>query len=161
MATKKTPEGGKPTRGPGRPTIYTPELATEICRRLAAGQSLRKACEDPELPAKGTVLRWLTDPSIPVEFRDQYAQARAEQADLFAEEIVEIADGEDRVDAEGRLIEDAVAVQRDKLRVDARKWAASKIAPKKYGHKMEISTGASLEDALRQIAEKRGLARGD
>jgi hypothetical protein len=157
MASKKTPAGrkgaavtGKPKRPPGRPTLYTEELAVEICRRVAEGASLRALDADPGLPSDTTLLRWLEE--MP-EFRAQYARAKERLADRYAEDVIDIADDAGEED-------DTVAVQRAKLRVDARKWAAGKLAPKKYGNKLEIETGASLEDALRQIAEKRGLARG-
>ena len=91
------------------------------------------------MPDKSTVFRWLeNDP----KFRDQYARAREQQADHYAEEVVDIADedpatvfstegrGENAADIE-RV--DGAAVAHQRLRVDARKWYASKLAPKKYG----------------------------
>jgi hypothetical protein len=39
----------------GRPSIFTPELSEEICRRLADGESLRNICARPEMPAARTV----------------------------------------------------------------------------------------------------------
>lgn len=33
------------------------------------------------------------------------------------------------------------AVQRSKLRVDARKWVAAKLKPKKYGDKIDVTSG--------------------
>ena len=49
------------TRKPGRPTLYSDELAATICRRLAEGESLRKICANPTMPDKSTVLSWLFD----------------------------------------------------------------------------------------------------
>lgn len=65
-------------------------------------------------------------------FREQYTRARAVQADFIAEQIIDISDEK----AKGP--ED---YQRNKLRIDARKWYASKLAPKKYSDRTEI-TGA-------------------
>lgn len=129
-----------------RPSSFTQEQADEICRRLAEGESLRKICADESMPQKRTVLGWLDERE---DFRTQYARARAEQADHFAEEIVEIAD-EDPVsvfDTEkgegGQEVEvqrvDSAAVAHQRLRIDARKWFASKVAPKKYGEKLELA----------------------
>jgi len=42
----------------GRPTLYTEELAAEICRRLAGGESLRRICEDDHMPGASTVVDW-------------------------------------------------------------------------------------------------------
>jgi hypothetical protein len=137
----------------GRPSIYTAELAERICERVAAGDSLRTIDTTADLPAVTTIVRWLAERP---DFRAQYAHAKAVLADHFAEDVVGIPDAL-RPDADW---EPSALVQLAKLQVDARKWAAEKLAPRKYGNKLEIETGASLEDALRQIAEKRGLARG-
>lgn len=114
----------------GRPSDYTQEIADEICTRLANGESLRAICNsdrDDFMPAMGTVLRWVGEKP---EFRDQYARAREIQAESHADEIVTIADGDKFAEP------DAVGVARDRLRVDARKWVASKLLPKKYGDKV-------------------------
>jgi hypothetical protein len=98
----------------------TPEIAEELCERIALGESLRAICDDEHMPDKATVLRWLQSNS---EFRDQYARAREDQADTFADAIVAIADTEP---------DPNVA----RVRIDARKWAAGKLRPKVYGDKV-------------------------
>lgn len=82
---------------------------------------------------------------------EMYARARQERADLLADEIVDIADEEcttvkaskhgsaDDGEGETEVVFDAVAVARNKLRVDARKWVASKLKPRVYGDKLELS----------------------
>lgn len=120
----------------GRPSIYSQELADTICDRLADGESLRSICRDPAMPSKMTVWRWLD--SKP-DFCAQYARARELQAENFFEEIVEIADDGSR-DTYMKQNEDGSEypavdydhIQRSKLRVDARKWVAARMAPKKY-----------------------------
>src|SRR5260370_40206331 len=70
------------------------------------------------------------------DFRDQYARAREEQADKLFREIIEIADdasGDYVTTSDGKTIVDHENIQRSRLRVDARKWAAARLAPKKYG----------------------------
>lgn len=129
----------------GRPTDYMPELADLICERIANGESLRTICADESMPGKSTVFRWLATYS---DFGTKYAHAREEQADLYAESIVEIADelevqavyrGEDV-----KLDLSPSAVARNRLRVDARKWYASKLAPKKYGDKIAVGGADDL-----------------
>lgn len=124
----------------GRPTDYTQEIADEICIRLANGESLRAICasdRDDFIPAMGTVFRWLAAPENQ-SFREQYAMAREVQAETMADEIVSIADGSG-LDVEARVALSA----RDRLRVDSRKWVASKLLPKKYGDKItQEVTGA-------------------
>lgn len=114
----------------GRPSDFTPEIANEICERLINGESLRRICRDDGMPNASTVCRWLGQNE---EFRKQYAHAREVQADTYADEIVDIADGDVSEDADAAVAAQLAA--RDRLRVDARKWVASKLAPKKYGEK--------------------------
>lgn len=123
-----------------RPSIYSQELADTICKRLAEGESLRSICRDDAMPTKSTVCKWLFD-SDKRAFADQYARAREVQAELMAEEIVEISDDTSRDD-----IVDPLTLQvkpnnewlaRSRLRVDARKWVASKLLPKKYGDRVQ------------------------
>ena len=111
----------------GRPSKYTAKIGDEICERISEGESLRRICLTPSMPNKATVFRWLA--SDPV-FRDQYARARECQADVLADEIIDIADGK-RAQYEGGEAD----VQRDRLAVDARKWVASKLKAKVYGDK--------------------------
>jgi len=106
----------------GRPSKFTDTLAAEICRRLAEGESLRAICNDDKMPGLTTVRKWLAAESNE-EFRLQYARAREEQADFYADEMIEIADTTDDPN-------------KARLQIDARKWKASKLAPKKYGDKI-------------------------
>jgi len=75
----------------GRPTIYTEELATTICRRIAEGESLRSICADEAMPSASTICRWLLEPDKKT-FWEQYAHARNVQAELMFDELLEIAD---------------------------------------------------------------------
>lgn len=90
------------------------------------------------MPNIETVRRWILGDD---EFRVQYARARTVQAETYAEEIVEIADDSERdvtIDANGVPMVNSEVVARSKLRVDARKWVASKLLPKKYGERQII-----------------------
>ena len=130
----------------GRPSNYTDEIAASICERIADGESLRKICRDDAMPDKATVFRWLADDSR-TDFRDQYARAREAQADAMADEILEIADdgrNDKYTDEDGRERTDQDVIARSRLRVDARKWLASKMAPKKYGEKLAIGGDADM-----------------
>jgi len=112
----------KPKNKGGRPATYTTEIATEFCRLLALGNTLRSLCATDQFPAPQTIYDWIE--RYP-EFAEQYARARSQQADHYAEMIVDEAFGSHDASI-GRL------------RMDALKWAASKIAPKKYGDKIEV-----------------------
>jgi hypothetical protein len=127
-----------PKRSRGRPSIFDSETAKRICERIADGETLRQICSDPSMPAKTTVLRWLSRAEH-AEFRDQYARARELMGDSLAEEVIAIADddaGDVVSDGKGGSTLDWQNVQRSRLRVDARKWFASKVAPKRYGDRL-------------------------
>ena len=76
------------------------------------------------MPCVSAIINWLR---IHPEFVVQYTRAKDEQADALAEEMLDIADDEK---------ED---VNRSRLRVDTRKWIASRLKPKKYGEKLELA----------------------
>jgi hypothetical protein len=136
-----------------RPSTFSQSIADAICTRLADGESLRNICLDDNLPNISTVIRWLSDPDR-AEFCAQYMRAREAQADKLAEEILQIADdglNDTYVDEDGKTRTDHDVVARSRLRVDARKWLASKMAPKKYGDKIAVG-GADDLPAL-QIAK--------
>lgn len=142
LATKKpAPEKKAVARRVGAPSLYTPELALAICDHIANCVSLRAIAAMDGMPTVRTIMNWLADDSKP-EFMQQYLRAREAQADKMAEDILAIADEQSLTTEtdEAGVVEvkfDAVAVQRNRLRVDARKWLASKMAPKKYGDKVQ------------------------
>lgn len=133
---------------------FNPATCERICELISTGNSLRSICEKPGMPTMTTVLRWLADDDK-AEFRGQYVRAREAQADFMAEDILAIADEEctmvradkhgtkdDDGDGNTEVVFDPTAVARNRLRVDARKWLAAKMAPKKYGDKIEaVHTG--------------------
>jgi len=130
-----TPKASSPTGG--RPSLLTEKLAETICRRLGAGESLVAICKSEGMPHRWTVTRWLGEHEW---FRGKYARAREQQADFYADQIIEIADTE-------------TDPQKARNRIDARKWTASKLAPKVYGDKVEntIDVGATLGSLLGKL----------
>lgn len=167
---RKTPKHTK-TRKAGRPTLYTPALATLICARVMAGEPLRQILLLPGMPAhRDTVFGWLAE--YP-EFRESYTAAKQIQMDAFAEEIMDIADDSrnDWMERENArtgavttvLNEEAIA--RARLRIEARKWQMSKFAPKKFGDKVELKHSGHVDSAVtiseatrRDLMERRRVA---
>ena len=120
-----------------------------ICEQLAHGFSLRRICSDESMPGITTVYRWF---DAHPEFRKQYVRAREDQADTLADEIVAISDEQAEVVKEdGSTFDPDVA--RDRLRVDARKWVASKLKPGKYGDKLELGSDPSKPLLYKQIED--------
>lgn len=121
-----------------KPIEYSEEIAAEICERMIEGKGLLQICKDDDMPARGTVYRWLDGRQ---SFRDRYARAREAQMDYFAELIREIAfdeSGDIVIEQEGgksKAVANHAKVQRDRLKVDSLKWIASKLFGRQYGDK--------------------------
>jgi hypothetical protein len=113
----------------GRPSIYSQELADRICERLASGESLRSICRDDDMPSWPAISKWLSEKP---DFAAQYARAREDQAEAHADRIIEIADDE------------SIDAHHKRIMVDARKWVASKLKPKRYGDKAEVEHSGSV-----------------
>jgi len=111
----------------GRPTIYSKELGEKICKRMMKGESLKKISKDNKMPCRSTIHQWLLDKDKK-EFLDNYEAASDVRSEDKFDEIEEIADSKGDV-------------QRDRLKIDTRKWYLSKIMPKKYGEKIDITSG--------------------
>ena len=123
----------------GRPTKYSKELAEKICSEISTtSRGLVNICEDSGMPSTVTVYSWLNNDD---DFLNMYTHAREEQADLLADQIIEIADdssGDEQINPDtGAVSLNSEFAARSRLRVDARKWKASKLAPKKYGDRIQ------------------------
>lgn len=148
MADKKPTKAkaGKPKAKVGRPTDYSVELAALICERVATTTlGLERLCAaHDDLPSKFTVNLWRY--RYP-EFSTQYAMAKLTQADLLAEECLEIADDtsqDTKIDPEtGYEVCNTEFIARSRLRIDTRKWLAAKLLPKQYGTIAEDKKTAS------------------
>ena len=143
----------------GRPSDYTIETAQAICAGLALGKSLKRVTEADGMPSIASVYRWLAAQS---DFREMYARAKEDSADVLAEEIIDIADDgqNDTYIKKGRDGDDEEIVNHDhinrsRLRVDARKWVAAKLKPRKYGEKIqqEITGRLTIEQILDQASK--------
>lgn len=132
---------------------YSQEVVSEICRRIADGQSVNEIARDETMPAKSTIFLWLATHS---EFSDQYARAKEAQAEHMAEDILDIADNANNDwmlrhgDEDAGWQANGEHLQRSRLRIDSRKWLLSKLLPKKYGEKVEHQVGGSLQHEVIQ-----------
>ena len=124
---------------PRDPVRYSPELADEICQRLAAGEGLRQICRSPHMPDESSVRLWVEKDSA--GFAPQYARARERGYERWAEEILQIADA-DYTGPDGTT--DNALVQQARLRVDSRKWLLSKMLPHRYGDRLDVQNEGNL-----------------
>lgn len=144
--------------GMGRPSAYTPELAAEICERLAAGESLRAICRDDHMPSDFAVRNWAINDVD--GFSSRYTGARDLGLDVMADELLDIANTpvegvrrEESDDGVKEVREDMLGHR--KLQVDARKWYLSKLAPKKYGDRQAIELSGSVDIATTIAAARK------
>lgn len=117
----------------GRPSKCTPELTLAICKRIAEGESVRSIALDNEMPDASTIHRWVINDEQ--DFRKQYEEAKTIGLEVRAEEIENIA-------------ETMKDIQRAKLVVDTKKWNMSKVAPKRFGDKLDMTSGGDKVQPL-------------
>lgn len=124
-----------------RPSDYTPELGDLICDGISRKTPLARLCdEDDSLPSPRTVYRWLRTNR---EFCQNYTRAKEDQADYLVEEALTIADNAEIEPADKRI------------RVDTRKWIASRFNAKKYGDKQYIETKDTTEEVTDEDLNNR------
>lgn len=118
-----------------------------IINEMVNGESLVSIIsKNKDIPSIRTVFNWLNPESDyhDSEFLHNYARAQEIRAEREFEEIKTIADdqeGDVYMDANGIEQTNHNVINRSRLRVDARKWRISKMQPKKYGDKLDITTG--------------------
>lgn len=116
----------------GAPTKKTQKLIDELCEGIAIGKSARTMCTEVGISQR-VLWNWLNTDE---QFMQQYAKAKELSADVHFEAIIDIADDSSddvTVTEDGREVTNHEAIARSRLRVDARKWVAARLAPKKYG----------------------------
>lgn len=107
----------------GRPSDYNQEVVEDLLGKIAEGKSLRSICLSKDMPGIRTVFDWLDQHP---DFRTKYARAREIQGDVMDDMILTVAD---------QCTPETAAS--DRVKIDAYKWRASKLAPKKYGEKLQ------------------------
>lgn len=131
------------------------ELFKTICFKIAEGKSVREILKEDDMPSRDTFYKWLIDDT---ELSDQYARACEIRAEGVFEEILDIADdgtNDYMTIKKGDMeynVEDREVTSRSKLRVEARKWWLSKVSPKKYGERIDVtSKGEQIQSAPTSI----------
>ena len=113
-----------------RPTKYNKKLGERICKQIANGKSLLKISKLKNMPTRQTIHNWLLDKELK-DFFDNYEKSCNVRAENMFDNLNEISDLSDKKES----------TNRSRLRVDTRKWYLSKIMPKKYGDKLDITSG--------------------
>lgn len=111
------------------------KILDSVFKEIENGSSLRLACQKNKIPPK-TFYEWIDgDP----DKSKQYARALELRAELKFESIEDDYMAEPQRDPEtGRI--DSAWVNLQRLKIDAKKWELSKMMPKKYGEKLDITS---------------------
>lgn len=121
----------------GRPTKYNGKVADKICAEIAIGRSLRSICEDDGMPDLTTVYEWLR---VQSGFSQQYAIATDERTETQQEMLIEMGDKAIEHAEEADPKAAGAVVSAYKLKADNLKWSMSKMKPKKYGDKLDLTS---------------------
>jgi hypothetical protein len=124
------------------PVPYSDEIADIIIERLEQGEALHAICSTDDMPSHAAVHKWAAE--MPSIFGDRYVRARELGYLKLADELDALAAG---LDVGERRFESGV-VARHRLQVEQRRWTLSKMLPKVFGDKLDVtSAGKPLASA--------------
>ena len=112
-----------------------------VCQEIEKGRALRNVLKDDNMPSTSTFYQWLDNDEVKAK---QYARATEVRADIIFDDILAIADentNDTSINENGIEVVNNDVIQRSRLRIDARKWVLSKLNPKKFGDKADITSG--------------------
>jgi hypothetical protein len=126
----------------GQPTTYTPEIGRAICDAIISSQDgLRKTLQAHSgLPPLATVEGWIRNNA---QFSSDYADAKRRQIELMADDIIDIS-------------RDETLDPNDKrIRIDSLKWLLSKLIPKTYGDKLDLTSDGQQLGVASHVIDQR------
>lgn len=141
MTKKKDPADKKKM---GRPTLYTPELADEICDATASSELglIHLCAANPHWPDRATIFIWRRKHP---DFNDKYTRAKEDQMEVCVEHLQEIMNEPHKyIDEESGL--QKIDHNMIRLKMDAIKWQAGKLKPKKFGEAKVVEPNNSDVD---------------
>ena len=121
------------------------DLAKKVLEGMHGGLSCFKACQAAGVP-HNTFIGWV---NVDPDLADRYTRAREDLIERMAQEVLELSDVDVGLQPDGK--KDWAAVQKHKLQVDTRKWLLSKLAPKKFGDKLELTGDPDRPLAIQKI----------
>ena len=123
------------------------ELFDSICEEIATtDKGLSTICKAKDVSTTA-FYNWINDDDSLV---DKYARARELQAEYLADQIIQLSN-EELISEETTIFDDGQGNEktsttrrdnfnRTRLQIDARKWKASKLAPKKFGERVDVTS---------------------
>lgn len=132
---------------------FTHELFENVCKDIAtSSKGLKDICETYGVTSR-VFYSWIQQDE---ELLHKYTRAREEQADLLADEIIKLADDKTGDTQAGEFgdVGNAANIARSRLQVEARKWIAAKLKPKKYGDKVEVESNVNIQSLPDWLTKK-------
>jgi hypothetical protein len=112
-----------------RPDLMTDSFIEDLCDWIASGNSLRAYCRKNPQYKHSTILLWASQYE---DFADQYTRANICRAESKFDKIDDVVD-----DMRSKVIDPQMA----RVEIDAIKWQAGKMNPKKYGDSIDLTSG--------------------
>ena len=129
----------------GRPSVKDDQTVNYIIDQIASGRSVTSICSEPGIPSLVTVMKWINKHP---DFAKDYFLAKSMSAEVYASEIIDISDNN-----QGDMNQPQ-NIQRDKLRVDTRKWVAARLMPKRYGASVDVNIAGEVNHHIIQTIER-------
>lgn len=155
LTKKTTPIKKEPAKRGAPEFLYDHDQALEICEKIATSvMSIKDLCKlNTNWPKQTTIMKWRIANK---DFATLYETAKKDQVENLVDECLEIADNSSNdliTDEFGNTRANTELVQRSKIRIDTRKWLASKLAPRIYGERIAVDNKITIshEDALKEI----------
>jgi hypothetical protein len=121
-----------------RPVRYDADLAEFIADQLGQGRPLEHICAEPGMPTAATVRSWVTQDRD--GFAARYDTMRRHGCYVLADEMLTIADSQSdfwialpTADGDVEFVLDPHRIRRLRLRLEARNWLLSHLAPRLFG----------------------------
>lgn len=148
------PKGNQYAKGnKGKEAVWTEEkkekASQHIFDEMVKGSSVRNILhpakrDKEELPSYVTFLEWLSSDE---DLAKRYARAMEWRAEGLLEDTIDIADDtsndlviDKEIDGIRIMKPDKDHILRTRLKIEARQFALRKMAPKKYGEKLDVTT---------------------
>lgn len=135
------------------------EVIAAVLEKVNDGKSLRQACREVDFPIQ-TFNDWINADS---ELAGQYERARSNRADKLFEEILSIADNQQYGTIEttkewGVEVQTRDMIEHRRLQIDARKWMLGKMAPKRYGDRVELEHSGEVKQTVGMDLSKLNMS---
>jgi ADP-ribose pyrophosphatase YjhB (NUDIX family) len=136
-------EAQRPKAKMGRPSTFTQERAKEIVDHISGGGHVSKLVEQGIVPNTTTLARWMRQNE---DFREAVARAQEERAELWADQLIEIADTDEDPN-------------RARVRIDARWKVIGSLLYRRYGVKQQVDINQNINVAVIQAEQLMQLSQ--